>query len=273
LHDAVLLLDQDFCIQQGNAAVERLSGYSIHELHHKPLYFLDKNSDNLIFYQELQQQLMQQKQLNIRIEQRHKQGATYACDLKMMVCQNNHDLSYVAVLQTLPESLLFDMLTGLPLRAMFDFNLQKNLARAQRHHKNFAVLLVRVENLSIIQHRFGYAVSDKWLQMLGNMLKATVRDSDTVAWDGKQQFIILLEEISQAKDAGLVGQMILFKLTQPLKFAELEVHGEVNIGIAIYPDDHHEPDYLVQMAAIALERAEKQGTGGQCCFHNPKLQE
>jgi len=109
--------------------------------------------------------------------------------------------------------------------------------------------------------------------MLGNMLKATVRDSDTVAWDGKQQFIILLEEISQAKDAGLVGQMILFKLTQPLKFAELEVHGEVNIGIAIYPDDHHEPDYLVQMAAIALERAEKQGTGGQCCFHNPKLQE
>jgi len=273
LHDAVLLLDQDFCIQHGNTAVERLSGYSIHELHHKPLYFLDKNKDSLIFYQELQQQLMQQKQLGIRIEQRHKQGTIYACDLKMMVCQNLHDLSYVAVLQAPAESLLFDTLTGLPLRAMFDFNLQKNLARAQRHHKNFAVLLVRVENLSLIQQQFGYAIGDKWLQMLGNMLKATVRDSDTVAWDGKQQFIILLEEISQAKDAGLVGQMILFKLTQPLKFAELEVHGEVNIGIAIYPDDHHEPDHLVQMAAIALERAEKQGVGGQCCFYNPNLQE
>jgi diguanylate cyclase (GGDEF)-like protein/PAS domain S-box-containing protein len=273
LSDAVLLLDQDFCIQDANSAMERLSGYSIQELQHKSLSSLDKNEDNLIFYQELQQQLVQQRQVDTQIEQRHKQGAIYVCNLKVTVYRDNHDLHYLAVLQSRPEALLFDPLTDLPLRAIFDFNLQKNLARAQRHQKKFAVLLVRVENLAKVQQQFGYPIRDKWLQMLGNMLKTTVRDSDTVAWNGQQQFIVLLEEISQAKDAGLVGQMILFKLTQALKFGEQEVQGEINIGIAVYPEDHQEAEYLVQMAGIALERAEKQGSGGQCCFHNPKLQE
>ncbi|MEZ5670855.1 MAG: diguanylate cyclase [Thiotrichaceae bacterium] len=146
---------------------------------------------------------------------------------------------------------------------------KKSDKEAQRHQKNFAVLLVNVENLFKIQQQFGYVIGDNWLKMLGAMLKTTVRESDTVAWDGKQRFIILLEEIAQAKDAGLVGQMILFKLMQPTKFAEHEVYGEVNIGIAIYPEDHHEAEHLIQMAEIALERAEKQGRGGQCCFLIP----
>jgi diguanylate cyclase (GGDEF)-like protein len=176
------------------------------------------------------------------------------------------------VLQIVSETLLFDRLTGLPLQPLFNFTLQKNLARAQRHQKHFAVLLVNIENRREVRHHFGDEVNDQWIQTLASMLKTTVRDSDTVAWDGESQFIVLLEEISQAKDAGLVGQMILFKLTQPLKLADQEIRGEVNIGIAIYPQDHQDAESLVQMAEIALERARKQGGGGQCCFYNPQLQ-
>jgi diguanylate cyclase (GGDEF)-like protein/PAS domain S-box-containing protein len=271
---ALLFLDQDLCMQQGNRALERLTGYSMEQLRHKPLQSLDKNDDDCAFYQELQQHLRQQQHYEVSLEQRHQQGKIYGCHLKISTHWDAEQrVNYFAVLQTLSESLLFDPLTGLPLRSLFDFNLQKTLARAQRHQKNFAVLLVSVENLSKIQQQFGYQVGDNALQLLGNMLKATVRDSDTVAWGGRHQFVVLLEEIAQAKDAGLVGQMILFKLTQPLKLAGYEVYAEVNIGIAIYPEDHLDAEYLVQLAEIALERAEKQGRGGQCCFYNPTLQE
>lgn len=272
LQDAVLLLDQDFRIQYANLAMEQLSGFSQQELLQNSLQNLDKNRPNSTFYEYLKNEISEQKQLICTLEQRHKHGKIYTCQLKLTVQTTEKHLTYLAVLQARSESQLFDCLTGLPLRPLFNFTLQKNLARAQRHQKHFAVLLVNIENRREVRHRFGDIINDQWIQTLAGMLKTTVRDCDTVAWDGEQQFIVLLEEITQAKDAGLVGQMILFKLTQPLKFAENEVHGEINIGIAIYPQDHNEAESLVQMAEIALERARKQGGGGQCCFHNPQLQ-
>lgn len=272
LQDAVLLLDQDFRIQYANLAMEQLSGFSQRELLHNSLQNLDKDNQNSTFYELLKKQISEQKQLTCSIEQRHKQGKIYTCQLKLTVQTTEKHLNYLAVLQVPSEAQLFDSLTGLPLRPLFNFTLQKNLARAQRHQKHFAVLLVNVENRREVRHHFGDIINDQWIQTLASMLKTTVRDCDTVAWDGEQQFIVLLEEITQAKDAGLVGQMILFKLTQPLKFAEYEIQGEINIGIAIYPQDHNEAESLVQLAEIALERARKQGYGGQCCFHNPQLQ-
>lgn len=272
LQDAVLLLDQDFRIQYINSAMEQLSGFSQQELLHNSLLNLDKNTKNSAFYEQLKTQISEQKQLTCHIEQRHKNGTIYACQLKLTVQTTEQPLTYLAVLQVPSETLLFDRLTGLPLRMLFNFTLQKNLARAQRHQKNFAILLVSIENRQEVRHNFGNEIYDQWLQILASMLKTTVRDSDTVAWDGEQQFIVLLEEITQAKDAGLVGQMVLFKLTQPIKLAEHQIQVEVNIGIAIYPQDHSDAESLVQMAEIALERARKQGYGGQCCFHNPQLQ-
>ncbi|MEZ5670854.1 MAG: PAS domain S-box protein [Thiotrichaceae bacterium] len=125
LYDALLILDQDLCIQQGNIALEQLTGYSIQELRRQPLQNLDKNIDNSAYYQELQQQLQLQPQQHIRLEQRHKQGHIYACQATITRHCGANRLSYIAVLQTTPELQLFDNLTGLPLRALFDFNLQK----------------------------------------------------------------------------------------------------------------------------------------------------
>jgi diguanylate cyclase (GGDEF)-like protein len=252
--------------------MEQLSGFSQQELLHKSLEDLDKINQNSTFYEQLKAQISEQKQFTCTVEQRHKNGKIYACQLKLTLQATEKYLSYFGVLQIVSETLLFDRLTGLPLRPLFNFTLQKNLARAQRHQKHFAVLLVNIENRREVRHCFGDELNDQWIQTLASMLKTTVRDSDTVAWDGESQFIVLLEEISQAKDAGLVGQMILFKLTQPLKLADQEIRGEINIGIAIYPQDHQDAESLVQMAEIALERARKQGGGGQCCFYNPQLQ-
>jgi diguanylate cyclase (GGDEF)-like protein/PAS domain S-box-containing protein len=275
--EAVLITNAQLLIEKINPQVNQLTGYTTEELTGQSLQKLDAGqTDTTQIYQQILDSLTQQHQWQGQIWQRHKKGTAYLCHLKLKAYNTDAGTAshYVVVLknplyQQVPG---IDALTQLPNGELFRFSLLKTLSLAQRARRRFAVLLVSIDAIVAVNHQHGYATGDLLLYQTGQNLKATVRDSDTVARYEGNIFGASLDEIAQPPDAGLVGQMILFKLTQPITLNEQKIQNSISIGIAIYPEDGDTVETLLILAQKALQRAQQLG-GGQCCFYDPKLQE
>jgi len=200
----------------------------------------------------------------------------YTCELKLHAYNDNDGMGshYIVILGNpkTSQSAFDDPLTNLPSRQLFRHKLLQTLAHAQRNKKLFAVLLISIGDMAAINMKYGCAVGDQFLCAIGHSLKSSVRDSDTVARYDGEQFSVDLDEITKTQDVGIVAQMLLFKLTQPIILKGKSVQGSISIGIVVYPDDGTEVDTLLELAEGAMQHAKQQG-GNQCYFHNHTLQE
>jgi diguanylate cyclase (GGDEF)-like protein/PAS domain S-box-containing protein len=276
-NEAILITDTKLTIQQVNPAAILFTGYSAEELINKSLPDLDAGRQDKYFYQHLLALMSQVGQWHGTLWQRQKNDAVYVCELKLQAYNPDQGTTanrYVAMLSNKQTSAttFLDPLTNLPTRPLFRHNLLKTHAVAQRYTKRFALLLIGIDDLPALNAKHGCVIGDLFLQTIGQSLKTSVRDSDSVARYGGDIFGVNLEGISKSQDAGLVAQMMLFKLTQPFLLKEQKVQSLVSIGIVVYPDDGNDVDTLLELAQATMRRAKQRG-GGQCCFHNPQLQE
>ncbi len=277
-NEAILIVDGKLRIQQVNPATTVITGYTAEELVTKSLFNLDSGRQDQLFYQSLLDTLNRTGQWQGEMWQRHKNNAVYVCDTKIQSYEGvtgktvtNH---YVVMLSNKQASIttFLDPLTGLPGHLLFRHHLLKTHAVAQRNTKRFAILLIGIDNMTDINTKYGCVIGDQLLQTVGQHLKASVRDSDTVARYKGDVFAIHLEEISKAQDAGLVAQMILFKMTQPFTVKEYLVQTLASIGVVIYPEDGKDADTLLGLVQTVMQRAKQRGSG-QCCFQNAELED
>lgn len=274
--EAVFVTDAKLHIQQANPMSTDFTGYTLAELMDKSLQSLDAGRQDDQFYTYVMETVNQQGQWQGSIWQRHKSGAVYTCQLKLQAyapAPNMPKNQYIAILshKQTNHSALLDPLTTLPSYGLFRYSLMKNHAIAQRYTKRFAILLLGIENMGDVNALYGCTTGDQLLHKVGQSLKSSVRESDTVARYNGGTFGVNLDGISKPQDAGLVSQMVLFKLTQPFVLNEHTLQAIVSIGVVVYPEDGNEIDTLLELAQAALQRAKELG-GGQCCFHNPQLQ-
>lgn len=282
MNEAAFIIDLYLKIQHVNQASLQLTGYSPQELKNKSLAELDQHHPNDDLYQAITSHLFKKHQWQGTVWQRHKKGGIYSCELRIQAYQkalspnqimpNQEITRYVAILtKEQEESSVLDPLTGLVNRTFFHFSLFKSHIFAYRNNKHFSLLLVSVDNIGYVNQKYGYPMGDKLLFHVGRTLETTVRVSDTIARYSGRKFIVCLEQISQPKDAGLVAEMVLFKLSQPVLFDEHRIQSEVSIGIVVYPDDHDQHTLLLEQAESAMRCAQNLG-GEQCYFYNAKLQ-
>jgi diguanylate cyclase (GGDEF)-like protein len=152
-----------------------------------------------------------------------------------------------------------DTLTDLPNRNLLDDRLAQAIALAHRQDKQFAVLFLDLDRFKHINDSLGHGVGDHLLQSVAKRLRTGVRNSDTVCRQGGDEFVILLANIEQAKDAGFRAQKILAALTPPHSIDQLELHVSVSIGISIYPNDGQDADTLIKNADTAMYHAKEGG--------------
>ncbi len=282
MHEAAFIIDLYLKIQHLNPASTQLTGYPPHELKNKSLADLDQNYPNENLYRTITSQLFKQHCWQGIIWQRHKKGGIYSCELRIQAYQkalsstqatSNQEITrYIAILtKEQGEYNLLDPLTGLVNRTYFYFSLFKSHIFAYRNNKHFSLLLVSIDNINYINQQHGHQTGDQFLFNVGRVLETTVRVSDTIARYSGSQFIICLEQISQSKDAGLVAEMVLFKLSQPVYLNKHKVQGEVSIGIVVYPDDNDKTALLLEQVESAVRCAQNLG-GEKCYFYNEKLQ-
>jgi diguanylate cyclase (GGDEF)-like protein len=152
-----------------------------------------------------------------------------------------------------------DCLTELPNRVLLTDRLNQAMAVAQRNGKELAVLFLDVDRFKHINDSLGHAIGDRLLQAIAQRLLACVRSTDTVSRQGGDEFVILLSEVSHARDAGLSADKILEALRAPYVIDQREMHVTASIGIVTYPDDGTDVGTLVKHADVAMYHAKESG--------------
>lgn len=160
----------------------------------------------------------------------------------------------------------FDSLTGLANRDLVREHMSKAIALAKRHAHRLAVLFIDLDNFKRINDTLGHTIGDEILKATAQRLRDAVRDADAVTYMDNQiarmggdEFLFLLPEIAEAKDAAIVARRIVRALTEPVQTGSHELFVTPSIGIAVYPDDGEDIETLLRNADLAMYFAKRAG--------------
>ncbi len=155
---------------------------------------------------------------------------------------------------------MHDSLTGLPNRALFLDRLIHAVAWSRRHHSTFSVLFVDIDRFKVVNDSLGTKTGDQVLIEVARRLGAALRNTDTAARFGGDEFIVLCEEISDEQQAVRVAERIIKSVEAPFELEADTIHVTASIGIVVATGtDVDEPEALVREADSAMYRAKKRG--------------
>ena len=152
-----------------------------------------------------------------------------------------------------------DALTGLPNRFLLLGRLEQALTTAQRHGSCLAVLFLDLDGFKPINDTFGHHIGDELLKAVSRRLRGCIRDCDTVARHGGDEFVVALTDIRSPDDAAAVAEKILHSIAEPVRLGGHEVCVTTSIGIAIHPDSGSDPESLLRAADAAMYEAKAEG--------------
>ncbi|MEW6268376.1 MAG: EAL domain-containing protein [Thermodesulfobacteriota bacterium] len=154
-----------------------------------------------------------------------------------------------------------DVLTGLPNRAVFVEELDRAIARSRRAQTSFAVLYLDVDHFKDVNDTLGHPTGDLLLQAIARRLQAAVREEDTVARFGGDEFAIVEVDIREPSDAAALADKVLKTMGEPFAIGGNEIRTGTSIGIAVYGPDAPGAEQLLSHADVALYRAKSEGRG------------
>ncbi|NGZ97003.1 MAG: hypothetical protein CV089_12950 [Nitrospira sp. WS110] len=162
----------------------------------------------------------------------------------------------------------YDQLTGLVNRTLFRDRLIQAMARSKRLQQPLGLMLLDLDQFKPVNDTLGHNVGDQVLKLVAERLHECVREVDTVARMGGDEFTIILEGLMCEEDITLVAERITQSLARPFQIDSHQALIGVSIGITVYPTDDHDVDELLKHADVAMYRAKQQG-GSSFQFHIP----
>lgn len=171
-----------------------------------------------------------------------------------------HDISERNLVQRELVSLAHhDTLTGLPNRLLLYDRMQQAKALAHRMNSRFALMFLDLDRFKIINDTLGHAVGDELLRMIAQRLKGCLRETDTVARIGGDEFILLLVNVADQTDVRYLADKLFAELMQPFSVRNHELFVTTSGGVCVYPDDEDDMETMMQKADIAMYHAKAQG--------------
>ncbi len=177
--------------------------------------------------------------------------------------QDQQKLSYLA---------RYDPLTGLVNRFLFGDRLQSAIARAKRDDRLVALMFIDLDDFKAVNDHYGHATGDALLKQVAKRIVGSVRETDSVARIGGDEFTVILESGTRLEDAGQVATKILDSVAEPYIVGNRELRVTASIGIAIYPLDADSSQALLRDADIAMYSAKASGSNNFQYF-TPKLRQ
>lgn len=153
----------------------------------------------------------------------------------------------------------FDELTGLPNRRLFQDRLQQALRQADRSRTKLAVCFMDLDEFKQINDVHGHETGDQVLRNTAERVSGYIRESDTVARVGGDEFMFLFTGLRQIDEAGTVAEKVLASLNPPLNVSGRLFSVRASLGISIYPDDGSDVATLAKNADMAMYQAKNQG--------------
>jgi diguanylate cyclase (GGDEF)-like protein/PAS domain S-box-containing protein len=152
-----------------------------------------------------------------------------------------------------------DVLTGLPNRRVFVSEVTRAIDRTRRSERVFAVLYLDLDHFKDVNDTLGHPIGDRLLQAVAERLQANVRTIDTLARFGGDEFALLMTDIRDPTDAGVLADNLLQIMSKPFMLGGNQIQSGVSIGVATYEPDARDAETLLAHADVALYRAKSEG--------------
>ncbi|MDP3515987.1 MAG: EAL domain-containing protein [Pseudohongiella sp.] len=165
----------------------------------------------------------------------------------------------------------YDLMTGLPNRALFHDRLLSALLNAARRSTRLAVLFIDLDNFKSVNDNLGHDAGDELLVESAKRIKACIRSVDTVGRYSGDEFVALLVDVFSVSVAARIADNMVTAMREPFELNGRQVYCSVSIGVSFYPDDGDNPDMLLIKADQAMYEVKKSGRNA-CQFYTAAMQ-
>jgi diguanylate cyclase (GGDEF)-like protein/PAS domain S-box-containing protein len=161
-----------------------------------------------------------------------------------------------------------DLLTGLPNRVLFSDRVSTSITHARRNNKMLAVMFIDLDQFKYVNDTQGHIIGDELLRVVAKRIKSVLRETDTVARIGGDEFLVLLPVIVNQTDAEKVANKILEEIRKPIAISNNEFNITASIGVSIYPEHGRSLEALAKNADIAMYSVKGKGKDNYHFFTN-----
>jgi diguanylate cyclase (GGDEF)-like protein/PAS domain S-box-containing protein/hemerythrin-like metal-binding protein len=272
VNEAVLVSSRDNKIVSVNPSFTSITGYQSEEVIGKDPRMLADNSMQTILMQDLWRTLVRTGSWQGEVTIRRKNGKICICWLSVNSVRDDagHVSSFVSVFSDITERkeseqrihylAHYDVTTGLPNRALFNDRLRQSVLAAKRYQSNFALLFIDLDKFKPVNDRFGHDVGDQLLKEVALRVRGCIRESDTAARIGGDEFVLLLPGTNTEQNVVSVAQKVLQEIEQPFEIEGHSISISASIGIAVYPEHGDDVRNILKHADHAMYQA-KHGKG------------
>jgi len=272
-HNSIVITDLEANIEYANAAFSKVSGYSLDEAIGQNPRIMQSGKTQRVTYEDMWAHLTRGDLWRGELINRRKDGSefTESALISPVRQAQGHITNYLAIKEDITEKkaaeeqieklIHFDALTGLPNRTQLFDRFNYALSLAQRSGEKLTVMVLDLDHFKDINDNFGRSIGDHLLMELAQRIKGTLREEDTIARQGGDEFIFLLPG-ADGDDAALVASKLLNVVSQPTQCGDHELNTTASIGIAIYPSDGSDLETLSKNSEIATYRVKQDARNG-----------
>lgn len=283
-NEGIVITLPDATIVDVNDAFTRLHGLTREEAEGANPRIFKSDRHDPDFYRRMWDSLLETGQWSGEVWDRRADGAIFPKLLSIAAVRDERGKTthYVGVFSDITEIkeaedklmqlATHDPLTGLANRALLDEELVRAIARARRNGTQVAVNFLDLDHFKNVNDTLGHAQGDELLIQVARRLTSIVRESDTVARQGGDEFIILAPDLEDTGYLEGLTNRLLETIREPYRLGDEEAHISVSLGTAIFPSDGDSVETLVKHADVALYRAKELGRD-RSQFFSGELQE
>jgi diguanylate cyclase (GGDEF)-like protein/PAS domain S-box-containing protein len=288
VQEGIIITDAGRNILRVNSAFTKITGYPAEEVIGKNTRILKSGRHDADFYEDMWKSINITGAWDGEIWNRRKNGDSY---LEHLLISTVKDITgvitnFVGTLTDITMSseaadkikhlAFYDPLTDLPNRLLLRDRLMSALASSQRNDQYGALLFIDLDNFKMLNDTLGHDMGDLLLRQLAERLKECVRESDTIARFGGDEFVVMLEDLGGSTNEALVqievvGNKILTTFRQPYQLAAHNYQSTASLGVTMFKGQEKPIDELLKHADIAMYQAKSAGRN-TLCFFDPQMQ-
>jgi len=275
-NEAIMIMDGQGLVSNVNRAFSEISGYSKEEVLGRNSEFMRSGQQSERFYRKMFVTARKQGSWSGEVWNRRKNGEPYLSFLNVSAIRDEKgtlsrymaSFSDITALRESEEKLSYqvhhDLLTGLPNRDLINDRLQHAVDRAARSGKQVSVLIIDLKRFKSVNDSLGYMAGDGLLQQAAERMKELLREGDTIGRLVGDEFVIILEGLSEAQHAGVLAEKIIDAFHSPFTIEGHEVYSGVSIGISVYIEGEADMGRLIANADIAISKIR---SGSESAYH------
>jgi len=269
--DWVLVTDREGTIQYVNKSVERMTGYTKEEMLGKKPNIMKSGKHDNSFYKKMWDTILSGKSFQSIMTNRRKDGELFEVyhtitpvrdaggTIQHFIATSKDISAQKDLADQLHYLAYYDDCTGLPNRTLFIDRVAQSVARSDFKQKLTAVLIADIDRFVPVNEAYGFEVADAVLKETGRRIAAAVRDGDTVARIGNDEFAVLLVDVAELEDVVKVVEKLMHAVESPIAVDAFQILVTVSIGVSVAPADGTDAKVLIRNADLALQKTQQKG--------------